>query len=71
MTFKGKRGCYLAQDGKAQFRELDTGDMIAEQVIVNKGLSNGDEVIVLGASGLVPGDPVSVPVQKGPPSKTE
>ncbi|MFC1479371.1 efflux RND transporter periplasmic adaptor subunit [Planctomycetota bacterium] len=64
VMFEGKKGCFTVKEGKAQFRKLDIGDMIGDLVIINNGLSDGEEIIVLGASGLKPGDSVSVPEKK-------
>ncbi len=50
---------FVVEDGKAQVRRLKTGGDVAGNVIVEEGLSGGEQVVVEGMQNLRPGAPVT------------
>lgn len=60
---QGQKGMFvfvLDKDNKAQIRPIVAGDWYKDFWIINSGLQEGDEVIVDGASKVVPGMQVTV-----------
>lgn len=55
----GKQGVLVLSGGRAQFRVVETGISDGRQVLVRRGLSGGEQ-IVLSAAGVKPGSRVSV-----------
>ena len=53
-------GVFVEQQGKAQWRPVQLGDVLRKQVVVEKGLSAGDALIIVGHRELVDGDQVLV-----------
>jgi len=62
----GRRGVYTMADGRAVFRPVQTGLEDADQYEITDGLSEGEQVISVGASSVRDGDPVQLPGQGGP-----
>lgn len=58
---------WVVADGKAQRRDLVMGEWIGDRWLVEKGLGAGEQVILNGAQGLVPGASVVV-VQPATPA---
>lgn len=59
----GQQGTYafvVKSDGVVEMRPIQTGDSVGQQVIVEKGLSPGEVVVVDGQLRLVPGSHVEV-----------
>ena len=55
------RFVYIAQDGKAQARQVQVGDQLADGWIIKQGLSPGDLLIVDGTARIFfPGAPIRV-----------
>lgn len=50
---------WLARDGKAERRFVETGDFTADGVVVTSGLARGDTVIIAGMQKVSTGTPVS------------
>ena len=50
---------YVAEDGKARMRKVETGITDGGRVLIKSGLKAGDEVITFGGSNLNDGDTVS------------
>jgi membrane fusion protein (multidrug efflux system) len=49
---------FLAEDGKAAMRRIKTGGEDGPDVVVDAGLSGGEQVIVEGLQSIRPGAPV-------------
>lgn len=62
------RFVFVEQDGKAVLRQVETGFFQEGQVLVTKGLSAGDRLIVMGQRTLNDGDAVVVADPVGSPS---
>lgn len=57
---QGKYVFVVGKENKAEIRPVETGDWNGSDVVVQKGLSSGDQVIVDGVVKLGPGAPVQV-----------
>ena len=57
---QGKFVYIVGKEGKAEQRPVDTGEWMNGDVVVFKGLSSGEQVIVDGVVKLGPGAPVQV-----------
>lgn len=59
---QGPRGAFvwLAKDGKAVQRPVETGEWSGDDWVIRQGLGNGDEVIIDGFMTLAPDAPVKV-----------
>ncbi len=53
-------GVWVVADGKAQRRDLVMGEWFGKRWLVEKGLGAGEQVVVNGAQGLMPGTPVTI-----------
>lgn len=53
-------GVFVAQDGKAIWRDVKLGSVMRRQVEVLEGLGAGDALIIVGHRSLVDGDPVLI-----------
>jgi len=65
---QGAKGSFvwvIDQEGKAEFRPIETGPWFEEQWFVNSGLRNGETIVVDGALKLQAGVPVSVTPHSG------
>lgn len=51
---------WVVADGKAQRRDLVMGEWFGQRWLVEKGLGAGEQVVLNGAQGLMPGTPVVV-----------
>lgn len=51
---------WVVADGKAQRRDLVMGEWFGKRWLVEKGLGAGEQVVVNGAQGLMPGTPVTI-----------
>lgn len=51
---------WVVADGKAQRRDLVMGEWFGKRWLVEKGLGAGEQVVVNGAQGLMPGSPVTI-----------
>lgn len=60
VTRLGGNGVFVARDGVAVWRPLEIESVVRDQVIVSAGLSEGDEVVVVGHRELQEGDPLLV-----------
>jgi len=49
---------FVAQDGKAVERQIETGASSEGQLQVLKGLSPGELIVVTGQQKLTPGEPI-------------
>lgn len=56
----GKDGVFAVKGGKAVFREIETGIVNTLTVQVVNGLSEGEEIVLVGAAGLNDGDKINV-----------
>jgi RND family efflux transporter MFP subunit len=65
---EGKRGVFIPQQNRAQFRQVQTGLQDETRVEITGGLTDGARVITTGALALRDGDPIQVPGQSGRPS---
>lgn len=54
------RVVFVAQDGKAVERNIETGASSEGQVQVLKGVSTGEQIVVVGQQKLTPGEPIDV-----------
>jgi multidrug efflux pump subunit AcrA (membrane-fusion protein) len=59
-TRDGKPVVFEVADGKARLREVATGPTRQGQVVVTRGLSGTETVVVRPPEGLRDGDPVKV-----------
>lgn len=58
---------FLAEDGKAAIRRIKTGGENGPDVVVDAGLSGGEQVIVEGLQSIRPGTPVlAAPMPRAP-----
>jgi RND family efflux transporter MFP subunit len=57
---EGKRGVFVPQENRAQFREVATGLQDETRVEITGGLSEGTRVITTGALALRNGDPIQL-----------
>lgn len=53
-------GVFLDRDGAAEWRTVDVGTVVHDQVLVNNGLAAGDRVIMVGHRSLADGDPLII-----------
>ncbi len=53
-------GVFIEVDGKARWRDVELGDILRRQVVVESGIEAGDALIIVGHRDLVEGDPVLV-----------
>lgn len=60
----GRRGVYTVADGKAVFRPITVGIDDDERVEVTDGVTEGEQVVSVGASSVRDGDPVLLPGQQ-------
>ena len=51
---------FVVKGGRAFMRPLSLGPSEAERVVVQKGLSSGDQIIVKGGRDLIDGDRVAI-----------
>jgi membrane fusion protein (multidrug efflux system) len=71
---QGPRGAFvwIAKDGKALQRPVQTGEWSGDDWVIRQGLGNGDQVIVDGFMRLAPDAPVKVvaadPLMAAPPT---
>lgn len=49
-------GVFVVEEGGARWRDVQLGDVVRGQVVVDGGLSAGDRIVVTGQHGLVDGD---------------
>jgi RND family efflux transporter MFP subunit len=61
VDLEGRRGVFVPQDNRAQFRPVETGLQDAERVEITQGLDEGTRVITTGALALRDGDPIQLP----------
>ena len=54
------QGVFLESDGRALWRDLELGDVVRDQVVVESGIQPGDRVVVSGHRELADGDPLLV-----------
>jgi membrane fusion protein (multidrug efflux system) len=58
---------FIVDDGKAAVRRIKLGDEVGTGIVVESGLSGGEQVIVEGLQGIRPGAPVRAsPLPPGP-----
>lgn len=63
----GRRGVYTVNNRQAVFRPVTVGIEDAERIEITDGLTEGEEVVSIGASSIRDGDPVLLPgEQRGP-----
>lgn len=60
VTKRKENGVFVVEDGVARWRSLTLGALIRDQVIVEDGLSAGEEVVTVGQRALVDGDALIV-----------
>lgn len=60
VTKREENGVFLVEDGIARWRPLALGPLVRDQVIVDEGLSVGDEIVTVGQRSLVDGDALIV-----------
>lgn len=60
VTKREANGVFVVVDGVARWRPLRLGAMVRERVIIEDGLSVGDNVVVVGQRALADGDPVII-----------
>jgi len=65
---QGKFVFVVGKDNKAEIRTIETGEWSGSDIVVIKGLSNGEQVIVDGVLKLGPGAPVQVGAASAPPA---
>jgi len=65
---QGKFVFVVGKDNKAEIRTIETGEWSGSDIVVIKGLSNGEQVIVDGVLKLGPGAPVQVGAAPAPPA---
>lgn len=53
-------GVFVESEGRARWRDVELGQILRKQVVVNRGLKPGDALIIVGHRELVDGDPVLV-----------
>jgi hypothetical protein len=60
VTLRDGVGVFVVEGGTARFRMVQLGSILRKQVVVEKGLSVGDLLVVSGQRDLVDGDEVLV-----------
>lgn len=65
---QGKFVYVVGKDSKAEVRPVETGEWSGADVVVIKGLTAGDQIIVDGVLKLGPGAPVQVGAAANPPN---
>ena len=55
-----ERGVFLARDGQAVWQPVELGEVVRDQVFVNRGLDDGARIIITGHRSLLDGDPILV-----------
>lgn len=68
---QGKFVFVVGADNKAEVRPIEVGDWLGQDWVVEKGLQNGDRVIVDGTVRIGPGAPVQVIDPNAAPAGTE
>jgi RND family efflux transporter MFP subunit len=63
---EGKRGVFVPQGNRAQFRTVETGLQDETRVEITEGLPEGARVITTGALALRDGDPIQIPDERQP-----
>ncbi len=58
VTKRDANGVFVVEDGIARWRPLRLGSMVRDQVVVEEGLSVGDNIVVVGQRALADGDSV-------------
>jgi membrane fusion protein (multidrug efflux system) len=53
-------GAFVEQKGVASWRKVELGPVVRSQVVVEKGLSEGDKLVIAGHRELANGDPLLV-----------
>jgi membrane fusion protein (multidrug efflux system) len=53
-------GVFVIEEEVARWRPLELGEVVRGQVVVEKGVTIGDKVVVVGQHDLVDGDPVDI-----------
>jgi HlyD family secretion protein len=61
---EGKRGVFVPQENRAQFRAVETGLQDETRVEITNGLTEGARVITTGALALRDGDPIQLAGQR-------
>ncbi len=56
----GHQYVYIVKDGKARYKEILTGNTWSKEIIILKGLKQGDELVTEGQNKLYEGAPVKV-----------
>ena len=68
---EGKRGVFVPQENRAQFRAVETGLQDETRVEITGGLAEGSRVITTGALALRDGDPILLAGQGGQRERTQ
>jgi multidrug efflux pump subunit AcrA (membrane-fusion protein) len=56
----GTKSIFIAKNGKAQKREVKTGPVKGDKVVLLSGAEQGEKLIVLGQRDLKDGEPVNI-----------
>lgn len=60
VTRRDRRGVFVVAENTALWRDIELGDVIHDQVVVESGVEPGDRVVITGHRDLVDGDPLIV-----------
>jgi RND family efflux transporter MFP subunit len=63
----GRRGVYTVTNRQAVFRPVTVGIEDAERIEITDGITEGEEVVSIGASSIRDGDPVLLPGEQSGP----
>lgn len=58
VTKRDENGVFVVEDDVARWRSLELGPLVRDQVVVEEGLSVGDNIVVVGQRALADGDAV-------------
>jgi RND family efflux transporter MFP subunit len=60
VTGLGEQGVFLANGDAAQWRTVELGDVVRDQVVVSDGLELGDRIVIAGHRSLADGDAIFI-----------
>lgn len=60
ITRRSARGVFVTDGDTAQWRDVELGDVIHDDIVITSGIEPGDRVVITGQRELVDGDPLLI-----------